>query len=307
MRGRGSERGSILLLVVWIVAVLAVIAAMLSIRTKVFIRNSAYINGRTSGSLVLEGGIQRALFDILTLPARRDVPPEEQNPIRFDYTINGEMIRVQKLSDAGKLSIHTVRQDVWKEIFMTYGKTEEEALEIVSSIMDWTDKDALLHPGGAEDDYYRDQPFPYYPDNDKMGDLRELLLIKGIDDEMVFGSERYPALTEFFTVRKGGTRLDLNSASRLVIQAMTGATDDEMDALLEARREKPFQTIHDVNPFLGPEAFQLATQYFTTEKTADIITLRATLNRGRQTIALEEVFQLNGRTIKWLERREWTY
>ena len=303
----GSERGSILLLVVWVVAVLAVIATILSIRTRVFIRNTAYLNARTSGSLVLEGAIQRALYDILTLPARKDVEPRDRNPVRFQYTIGGEEIQVVKVPASAKLSIQTVRQDVWKEIFMVYGKTEEEAQEIIAAIQDWVDRDGLLHPGGAEDEHYQGESFPYYPHNDKIIDLRELILIKGIDDEMYFGSDAFPALTEFFTEREGGTRLDINSATRMVIQTLTKATDEEMDALMTARAESPFQTISETNEFLGPESFGLATRHFTTEKTADIIALRATLNRGGQTITLEEVFQLKGHMTKWLERREWTY
>ena len=307
MGARGSERGSILLLVVWIVAIMAVIATVLALRTKVFVRNTAYLGARTSGSLTLESAIQRALFDILTLPARQDLEPEERNPVRFQYKIGGETIHVQKIPASGKLSIGKVRQDVWKQIFMVYDLSEEEAQDVIASIQDWVDKDGLLHPGGAEDDYYQEQPFPYYPHNDRIMDLRELMLIKGIDEEMYYGSEKYPPLTEFFTIRDSGDRLDINTAAGAVIQVMTGATDEEMTALLAAREEAPFQTIHDLNEYLGPEAFQKATQYFTTDQTADIITLRAKLNRGRQTIALEEVFQLKGSTIKWLERREWTY
>lgn len=307
MNDHGSERGSILLLVVWIVAVMAILAAMLSVRTKVFIRNTAYLTGRTTGFIVLEGAIQRSLYDILALPAMKDLEPADRNRIRFEYEIGGEMVTVYKVPASAKLSVHNIRQQVWKEVFMLYDLSEEEAMEIVASVQDWVDKDGLLHPGGAEDDHYQAGPFPYYPHNDKILDLRELMLIKGITEEMYYGSEELPALQDFFTDREGGNKLDINTAPGNLIQGLTGALDEEMQELLHAREEEPFQTIQETQEFLGPNAFSKAVRHFTTTDSADIMTLRATLKRGRQTIALEETFQISGRVIKWLERREWTY
>ncbi len=307
MRDRGSERGSILLLVVWIVAVMAILAAMLSVRTKVFIRNTAYMTGRTTGFIVLEGAIQRTLYDILAMPAMKDLEPADRSRVRFEYEIGGEKVTVYKIPASAKLSIHNIRQQVWKEVFMLYGLSDEEAADIVASVQDWVDKDGLLHPGGAEDDYYQGEPFPYYPHNDKILDLRELLLVKGITEEMYYGSDDMPALQDFFTDREGGNKLDINTAPGDLIKGLTGASDEEMTDLMDAREQEPFQTIQDTQEFLGPNAFGKAVQYFTTTDSADIMTLRATLKRGRQTIALEETFQLNGRAIKWLERREWTY
>ncbi|NOZ13629.1 MAG: general secretion pathway protein GspK [Acidobacteria bacterium] len=307
MSGRTSERGSILLLVVWIVAALAVMSAMLSIRARVFLRSQAYLNARTSGFLELEGGIQRAFYDILQLPTRKDLDPAQRNQTVFNYDIGGEKIKVVRIPVTSKLSIQTVRQDVWREIFMKYDKTEDEANDIIASIQDWVDRDNLLHPGGAEDDYYQSLPFPYYPHNNKIEDIRELLLIKGIDTEMFYGSDKYPPLTDFFTVRDTGGKLDINTAAPGLIQAMMKTTDDETDAIIAARNKKPFENIQELAELVSPNSFNLAIRYFTTTKNADIMTLRATILRGKQTLAMEETFQVQGRTIKWLERREWTY
>jgi len=307
MHARSSERGSILLLVVWIVAAMAVLSAMLSLRARVFLRSQAYVNARTSGFLELEGGVQRAFYDILQLPTRKDLTPAQRHQSVFNYEIGGEKVKVTRIPVTSKLSIQKVRQDVWREIFMKYDKTEEEANDIIASIQDWVDKDNLLHPGGAEDDYYQGRSLPYYPHNGKIEDIRELLLIKGIDEEMFYGSEKYPALTDFFTVRDAGDKLDINSASRALIQTMMETTDEETDAILAAREEQPFETMSELANLVSPNSFNNATRYFTTTLNADIMTLRATIMRGKQALAVEETFQVKGRTIKWLERHEWTY
>ncbi|PJB80368.1 MAG: hypothetical protein CO090_04260 [Acidobacteria bacterium CG_4_9_14_3_um_filter_49_7] len=307
MHVRSSERGSILLLVVWIVAAMAVLSAMLSLRARVFLRSQAYVNARTSGFLELEGGVQRAFYDILQLPTRKDLSPAQRRQSVFNYEIGGEKVKVTRIPVTSKLSIQKVRQDVWREIFMKYDKTEEEANDIIASIQDWVDKDNLLHPGGAEDDYYQGRSFPYYPHNGKIEDIRELLLIKGIDEEMFYGNDKYPALTDFFTVRDAADKLDINSASRALIQTMMETTDEETDAILAAREEQPFETMSDLANLVSPNSFNNANRYFTTTPNADIMTLRATILRGKQTLAVEETFQVQGRIIKWLERHEWTY
>jgi len=305
MDGRSSERGSILLLVVWVVAVLAVLAAILSVRTKVFIRNAACLNGRTAGHLALDGGIQRALYDLLVLPVRKDLEPEEKNRTRFEYDIDGETVTVELVPVASKLSLQKVRQQVWKEIFMSYGKSEEEALAIIAAIQDWVDRDDLLHPGGAEINEYQSLPFAYVPHNDKIVDIRELLLIQGIDEEMYYGSDEHPPLTDFFTEREAPDRMDINTAPAALVQVLTQATEEEMDAFLEAREARAFANMQEVAEVLGPDAFTRASRHFTTGASADIMTLRATMKKGRQTISLEETYQISGRTIRWLERREW--
>lgn len=59
--------------------------------------------------------------------------------------------------------------------------------EIVMAIMDWMDPDSETRPGGAESDVYQDKG--YRCKNGPLDSINELLLIRGIDRTMLYGSD----------------------------------------------------------------------------------------------------------------------
>ncbi len=65
------------------------------------------------------------------------------------------------------------------------GMTEE----VADAIMDWLDPDSEPRPMGAEDDYYGGLPEPYAPRNGLPDCIEELLLIKGVTRELLFGAD----------------------------------------------------------------------------------------------------------------------
>ena len=69
------------------------------------------------------------------------------------------------------------------------------SLMLTEAITDWIDADTLPRPSGAEDSYYNRGELPYLTANGLMGDLSELLAIRGID------RETYRALAPLFCVR----------------------------------------------------------------------------------------------------------
>jgi DNA uptake protein ComE-like DNA-binding protein/Tfp pilus assembly protein PilX len=60
---------------------------------------------------------------------------------------------------------------------------------VAEAILDWLDADAQPRPLGAENDYYEGLAEPYSPRNGLPDCLEELLLIKGVTREMLFGAD----------------------------------------------------------------------------------------------------------------------
>jgi len=302
-----SEKGSILLLVVWVIAILAIITTMFAVRAKVSVKNAIYLKTKTEGYITLSGAIQRALYDIMVKPAAEDTEDLGKNKVFFDYKIEGIDVRVRKLSVSAKLSIQQVRLDMWKKIFMSYGKEEDEAMAIISSIQDWVDSDNLLRIEGAEDDYYQSLEFPYYPKNKKMEDLKELLLIKGIDEEMYYGSDSFPPLTEYFTIYDDGGKLDINNVSKQILISMLDIDEETADAIIQKREEKPFIAMSELQEFLDEVQYLEATKYFTVNPLSDKIILEASFVNGNLKTVLCETYEIKSNNINLLERNEWAY
>lgn len=65
------------------------------------------------------------------------------------------------------------------------GMTEYEA----DAIMDWIDEDDDPREYGAEYDYYQGLPSPYSPTNGPFNTVEELLLVRGVSPQLLFGAD----------------------------------------------------------------------------------------------------------------------
>src|SRR4051794_10034462 len=78
------------------------------------------------------------------------------------------------------------------------GKVLQDALlklpnmtdEIAASIVDWLDADDEPRTGGAESDHYSGLNPPYRAKNGPLESLDELLLVKGVTPQLLFGNDR---------------------------------------------------------------------------------------------------------------------
>jgi DNA uptake protein ComE-like DNA-binding protein len=61
--------------------------------------------------------------------------------------------------------------------------------EIADSIIDWRDEDDTPSEGGAEGGYYENLPFGYMARNGPFRTIRELLLVKDVTPELLYGED----------------------------------------------------------------------------------------------------------------------
>lgn len=72
------------------------------------------------------------------------------------------------------------------ELLMTLpGMTES----IADAILDWIDTDTETRPGGCEDEYYSTLPSPYSCPNKPLQSVEELLLVRGVTPQLLFGAD----------------------------------------------------------------------------------------------------------------------
>jgi type II secretory pathway component PulK len=60
-------------------------------------------------------------------------------------------------------------------------------LQIADSILDWLDEDSDPRPNGSELEYYSVLPTPYAPKNGPIDSVEELLLVRGVTPDLLFG------------------------------------------------------------------------------------------------------------------------
>ncbi len=114
---------------------------------------------------------------------------------------------------------------------------DDDALNIIEAIIDWLDEDdEQLGFGGAENFYYQGLESPYSPRNGPMEFIEELLLVKGITDELYFGTGETAGLGSLLTPHGRDGKININTADPLILGALSDQIDEDMvDGMLTFR------------------------------------------------------------------------
>jgi DNA uptake protein ComE-like DNA-binding protein len=125
--------------------------------------------------------VQNRLRFSIVAPAVGSSSPSEQVGIRFG--VENESGRLH-LADVLRYE-HRVPGAGRDALLKLPGMTEA----VAEAILDWIDPDAQARPLGAENDYYGSLDEPYAPRNALPESVEELLLVKGVTRELLFGAD----------------------------------------------------------------------------------------------------------------------
>jgi len=246
-----NESGIILLIVLWMVIILTVLALGLGRRASVEVALTKYSLEQLKADYLAKAGIHFA-FDQLKkdtedpdsstidtllwcglkpekdkLPdqifrnvslgegsfeiAYREKNPETQNTrILFGFEDEERKINLNALD-------HQSRK-VLEELIVLLGFNPEAAQMIGASIVDWVDADSFLSDPtfGAEKDYYEGLSKPYPCKNAMLDSLEELLLVRGMTEEIFLKIKDYVTV---FPKVTNELVININTASEVVLKA----------------------------------------------------------------------------------------
>src|SRR5579859_1812594 len=147
--------------------------------------------------------------------------------------------------------------------------------DVVASIIDWRDEDNTVTPGGAEAEYYLSMQPPYLPRNGPLATVRELLGVRGVTPELLFGNDPQQngmldadteqpettisevtdlgwagLLTTDSTVNNvnaaGIDRVNIQSADQTALTSVKGISEDIAKAIVAYRGQNRFKSIADL-------------------------------------------------------------
>lgn len=111
-----------------------------------------------------------------------DNPLDDEDFVRFGLTDESSKLNLNKATNTqlSKLVNHVLGED-----------PEINADEVVAAILDWRDADQnpIGLEGDTEGDYYQTLPIPYNVKNGNFGTVEELLLVKGVTPEILYGED----------------------------------------------------------------------------------------------------------------------
>lgn len=293
MIDRKTKSGMALIIILWVITILGTVTMLFSRRAALSMKISKNVNESITAELLAEAGIYRMMAALKedeqqsqsdnknedwydNQMSNYDVPlgkgvyrlvspdPSEMNQVHYGI-----------VDECSKLNINTASREM---LLRLPGATED----LVDCIMDWRDTDQNPNTFGAEDEYYQSLEEPFYTKNSFFDSLDELLLVKDMTIDLLYGEdinlngildlnendgeETYPLDNSdgklnrgwypFITCNSyeknvdgtGNTRININSASKEQIKQQCGdaLTDAEIDSIIAARGSNKFQSIGDL-------------------------------------------------------------
>ncbi|HTZ18069.1 MAG TPA: general secretion pathway protein GspK [Dissulfurispiraceae bacterium] len=254
-----GQKGIALMLVIWILAILMTVVLSVSYMTKVENRSTMAFKEGVEEKFLAEAGVERAAEEIMYRRINLNVPIEEgkdTNIWKTDGTLNTFPLEtgtclVRIIDESGKIDINKVPDIILKGLLTNLGVKDEDADVIVDSIEDWRDADDLTRLNGAESDYYMSLPVPYKAKNADFDSIEELLLVRGITPELLYGTGNKSGLADFITVYSGNGTINVNAAPKEVLMAIPGMTPELAGAVLDFRKTAEIKSITDFQGIVG--------------------------------------------------------
>ena len=279
----GPESGIALLMVIWILTIMIVIvmAFSMAVRTNAF--STLAYNEAVKRDFISEAGVQHAIMELLYRFQKvgRSTSAEviEEDYWSIDGTVHTETLGdteyyVRITDEGGKIDINKGNEILLRGLLSNMELEDEAADTIVDSILDWRDPDEdLVRLHGAENDYYMSLPRPYKAKNGDFDSLEELLLVKGMTSELLYGIEgEKKGLIDSLTVFSKDPRVNINTAPKEVIMAIPGMSEDYANSIIEVRKGLVSEG--------QPPASNESNAYIQTGKSSNVFTIEVAARNG---------------------------
>lgn len=227
-RTRARARGVAFVLVLWVIAMLAILLGSFSLIARTENLQSRHLFDTTQARYAAEAGLNLAVYEL------RKADPLERwvgdgRPYRFGY--GDAEIEVQITDDSGKIDINAASDDMMINLFVSRGLPLDQAEALAAAVHDWKDSDDLTQPNGAEIDDYKAAGLSYGPKNAPFDTVSELQQVLGMNYELF--SKLEPALT----IYSGRSAPSAGLAPLEALQAMyPEASAEELQQLIQLRQ-----------------------------------------------------------------------
>lgn len=234
------QRGIALILVLWVIALLTVIAGSFAYSTHTGVMQVNYLVSASKLRALADAGIHRALFEVADDGDNGERWKVNGKVNRF--RLDGMDIAVTMRDESAKIDLNTASDVLLTGLLRSIGLGDDAVNQLLDAILDWRDADDLPRSQGAEREQYEALGLQYHPANRAFRNLEELRLVMGVTAQI------YARLEPALTVLSGQTGINSTLAGRDVLLALPNVTPEQVDAYIEQRNEMLEQNLQPV-PF----------------------------------------------------------
>lgn len=269
-----SERGVAMILVLWIALVLSLLVAGFAFSMHVETELASYQRKQFAATTIARSGVEIVKMLLIADAASAEEGNFDALNQRWatnelfyaDHPLGEGTLQVRVVDEESKFPINRASTEQVRRLLDLLDIDPMDAAVIADSIEDWLDENDLHQLNGAEDQYYQSLEPPYRAKNGPCDRVEELLLVRGVTAGVMYGGpaedgeEAIPGLVELLSTTTSG-RLNVNTASALVLQAYLGLDDLQVEAVFSLRHgadgvagtedDQPFRSLAEFFAVLG--------------------------------------------------------
>ena len=231
VRPRGlGQAGVALVVVLWMVALLTIMAGSFSLSTQ---RNTGLVKNaqdRARGLALADAGVHYALL-MLSHPDPLKRLRSDGTP--YEVVLPGGKVRLAVFDESGKIDLNAASEQTLRTLLGQLAGDSELAGPLTDKILDWRDGDDLKRVNGAESKEYQAEGKPYVPQNKNFQALEELQMVSGLTPAL------YKKLEPALTIYSGQDGINPQKASGETLRNVLGLDAKTVADYLVQRRETP--------------------------------------------------------------------
>lgn len=284
-----SQRGSVLLLAVWLLFLLSGIA----LGVAATVGTDTHLTRNLIEEAQAKHAAQAAIYRIVLALLDRRSAETDAEPPRRSFDIAGSHVETSVEDECGKIDLNTGWGLLVRGL-TGWAAGKDAALDVGQKLLDWRDPDRSRRPGGAEDRDYESAGYPYGARDGVLDSVGELRLVRGVTPEI------YRRLAPYVTVNCLNAGVDPLVASKTVLAAVPGLDRGALLRFLDDRNRLPVEAAEAAAQSLGAGSRYLEI----SPRTAFAITATATHGSGAR-ITWRAVVWITGNAARPFVFRTW--
>ena len=314
-----NERGVALVLVILMISIIIAVTLQLNISSRSEIYEAANLGDGIRAACAAKSGFYmgEALlnddtnnFDSLN----EDWAKVELVSAGSKTLFDGEYFQLNIEDESGRIPINKLIKENnqynagIKELLKTFlslpefNLDEQQVRDIVDAIKDWIDEDNEVTEFGAENMYYGGLEEPYACKNASLDYIEELLMIKGITEDLYYGTSDTPGIAKYLTLHGEG-KININTTPNLILKALSAEITDEMVSNMDEFRRNEENNLSKPRWYkkvAGMSGITIKPELISTKSNAFRITSTGYLNSISKRVSGVFKRHIDGKAIKIL-------
>jgi len=243
-KARPANRGSALLMVLWLSAALSAIAFAMSVSVRGETDRAATAVDDLRSYYLASAGVEKATMELLwTASQGANLIPKGSTYINYEFPSG--IAHVEIIPEAAKLDVNKTSVDDLFKLLSALGVDPARAGTIAAAIVDWRSPGAA---GSPFDSYYLSMTPSFQAPHTSFQEIEELLSVRGVTPDIFYGTwapsgngdpatqalVRHAGLNDCLTVYGSTGGVDVNTAEPAVLTAV--GVNPDVIAAIEARR-----------------------------------------------------------------------